>query len=90
MITKRLSDRLAEADADVLDGMVGIDRQIAVNGDDEVKQTMPAEEGQEVVESADAGVNAACPRAVNREVELDLRFGGLPANRCAALRHERR
>src|ERR1022692_4351868 len=44
LVAERLRQRLAEADADVLDGMMGIDVEVAVGLDVEVDEAMAREQ----------------------------------------------
>ena len=54
LVAERLAQRLADADRGVLDGVVGVDVQVALGADREVDQRVTAERGEHVVVEADA------------------------------------
>ena len=54
--------RLAEADADVLNGMMGIDVQIAGRLSVQVEQSVPRQQREHVIEKPDPRRNAGRPR----------------------------
>ena len=55
LVADGLEDRLAERDADVLDGVVLIDVEIAARSQLKVEPAVAREEFQHVIEEADAG-----------------------------------
>ena len=70
-------------------GVVGVHIQIAVGVNDEVELTVASEEGQEVVQRAEAGPDITRPAAVEAERERDRCLGRPALDRGTALRHER-
>lgn len=79
-IAPGFGERLSESDADILDGVVLIDLEIAVGLDVEVDEAVTGKEGEHVVEEADACVDLRGPGAVQIEAEFDRGFGGLAAD----------
>lgn len=67
----------AEDDADILDGVVVIDVEIAGGVDGEIEEGVFGEEFEHVVEEADAGVDVGGAGAVEVEGEGDVGFAGL-------------
>ena len=55
LVTERLGEHLAEHDADVLDGVVRVDLEIAPRRDEQIEAAVAAELAQHVVEERDAG-----------------------------------
>lgn len=89
MVAQRVGNCLSEADADILNGVVGVHIQIAVGVNDEVELTVAREEGQEVVQRAEAGPDIARPASVEVERERDRCLGRPALDRGTALRHVR-
>ena len=56
LVAEGLLEGLAEDDADVFDGVVGVDLQIALGLDLQIDQAVAAEQVEHVVEEPDAGV----------------------------------
>ena len=77
--------RLAERDADVLDGVVLIDVEVARGVQRQVEAAMPGEQLEHVVEEADAGANVVAALSVDRQRARDLRFRRLAVERRRAL-----
>ncbi len=77
-IAKRLADRFAQRDADVLDGVVLIDVEIAGGVDRQIEGAVPRHEIEHVVEEADAGTVVEPAPPVERERQRDRRFRRLP------------
>ena len=78
-VAERLVERLAEHDADVLDGVVGAGLEVAVRLDLQAEPAVAGEQVEHVVEEADAGRRARLsPVEVEREPDLRSR-------RCCAL-----
>ena len=69
LVAERLSQRLAERDADVLDRVVIVDVQVALGAHRQVDQRMARELVEHVVEEADAGGDVGRAGAV----EIDAR-----------------
>ena len=57
MVAKRFADGLTKANTDILDGVMGIDAEIALDAKLEVELSMTSEERQEVVERANSSVD---------------------------------
>ena len=74
MVAKRLTDCLAETDADIFDSVVGIDRQIAIGVDDEIEEAVAREERQEVIQCADTRSDVALTVAIKKQIERDAGF----------------
>ena len=87
LVADRLADRLAEGDADVLDGVVAVDVQVALGLDLEIDQAVAGDLLEHVVEEADAGGELGGAGAV----EVDARPGSsFPWCRAAPWRGARR
>jgi hypothetical protein len=67
LVAERLGKRLAERDADVFDGVVGIDVQVALGFDFEVDQAVAGDLVEHVVEEGHAGGKAALTGAIEIE-----------------------
>ena len=76
--------RFAERDAGVFDGVMLIDVEIAGGLDLEIEAAVPRHQVQHVIEKADAGAVLVLALAVERQRDLDLRFGGAPIDYRAA------
>ena len=74
---------LAERDANVFDGVVLIDIQIAFAGEVEVERAMASEELQHVIEEADAGCDVVTALAFNGEIDGDAGLGRVALERGA-------
>ena len=70
-----LRHRLAERDAEILDGVMLIDVEIAGGVDLQVEAAVPREQLQHVIEKADAGADVVAALAFERERQRDLRLG---------------
>lgn len=79
-IAQGLEERLAQGDAAVLDGMVGIDLQVAFAAEGQVHGGMAGEEGEHVIEEGDPGVDTGVAATVDEEVDTDSGFLGDPVN----------
>ena len=76
-VAERPVDRLAQADADVLGGVMPVDVEVARAGDRQVHQGMPGEQLEHVVEEPDAGLHVRPPLAVEVERQADVGLAGL-------------
>ena len=76
-VAQRLAERLAQADAHVLDGVVGIDLDVARGVDLEVEEPVLRDRLQHVVEERHRRGDPALARAVDVEGELDRGLVGL-------------
>src|SRR5215471_2608904 len=77
-IAESLPEGLAQADADVLHGVMEIDLEIAVGLDGEVHEAMLRPRLQHVIEERDPRHDLGGAGAVEPQVERDLRLLGLP------------
>ena len=77
---ERFLDGFAERDANVFDGVVLIDVEVAFRGDGEIECTVARDEVEHVVEKANAGGDLDLPRPSRLRRKLDLGFGGLAMN----------
>ncbi len=68
--------RFAERDADIFNGVVLVDVQIAFCGDVEIESAVPRDEIQHVIEEADAGGNLGFAAAIEIEAKSDIGFAG--------------
>ena len=69
-----LAQRLSERDADILDGVMLVDMQIALGRDLDIHQRMARQLIEHVVEKADAGRNLAVAGAVDRKFDDNVGF----------------
>ena len=76
-LAQRLTKRLAEGDAGVLDRMVVVDMQVALRRDVHVDKRVACELVEHVVEEADAGRDRTLARAIEGDGDGDRRFLGL-------------
>src|SRR5262245_6855972 len=81
LVADRLRHRLAEGDPDVLDGVVGVDVQVALRLDVEVEQAVARDLVEHVVEERHAGGELRLPGAVEVDRNPDLGFGRLAGDR---------
>ena len=70
----------AQADAQVLDGVVVVDLGVAGGGDLQVEQPVDREQGEHVVHEADAGAHRRPALAVQVEADADVGLPGAPFN----------
>ena len=74
LVAHGLAERLAETDAHVLDRVVLVDVQVAGGGDAQIERRMLGQQGQHVVEKADAGGDPRLADAVEQQVPVRCRF----------------
>ena len=79
-----LLDRLAEHDADVLDGVMLVDVEVALGVHRQVHDAVPGHQLQHVVQEADAGPHVVAPRPVQVEPDRDGRLAGAPVDQSFA------
>ena len=75
---ERLRERLAERDADVLDGVVLIDVEVAVGLQLQVEGAVPREQLQHVVEEPDAGLHLVAALALDAQRDVDPGLARVP------------
>ena len=85
-VAERLQHGFAEHDADVLDGVVLIDVEVAVGLQRQVEAAVPGEQLQHVVEEADAGGDVVAALAVDRQAAADVGLLRAAVERRAAAR----
>ena len=73
-VAERRRHRLAERDADVLDGVMLIDVEIPLRVQLQVERAVTGDELQHVIQEPDPGPHVVAPLAVEREPERDRRF----------------
>src|SRR5206468_3450542 len=84
LVAERLTQRLAEADADVLDGVMGVHVQVALGLDVEIDEAVARQQVEHVVEEADAGGELGIAGAVQVEAKRDLGLGGVACDLSGA------
>ena len=77
LVAPRLGQCLADGDADVFDGVMCVDMQIALRFDREVDHAVPRDLVQHVVEETDAGRKFGNARAIEIEIDADFCFEGV-------------
>ena len=75
-VAEGLLERLAQGNADVFDRVMLIDVQIALGLHVQIDGRMLGQKREHVIEKADAGGDVAVARAVEVELDVDLRFSG--------------
>ena len=79
---------LAEHDADVFDGVVVIDFDVAITFHFEIEETVLGKKREHVIEEGDSGVDGALASAVYGEAERDVGLCGFAGDfRCAFFGH---
>ena len=76
-------DRFAEGYADVLDGMMLIDVEIAGRGESQIERAVPGDQFEHVIEEANAGADPVPAVAVEIDRHRDTRLGRAPVNYTA-------
>src|SRR5690606_36502705 len=74
LVAQGLAERRAQRERGVLDGVVGVDVQVALSLDGQVEQPVLAELRQHVVEEPDPGGHVHHARAVEVDLDLDGRL----------------
>ena len=77
LVAQRLGERLADGDADILDGVMRVDVQIALRLDVQVDHAVARDLVQHVVEETDAGGEFGDAGAVEIEGDADFCFQGI-------------
>ncbi len=80
LVAQRLRQRLAEADADVLDGVVGVDVQVALRLDVQVDQAVPGQQVSMWSKKPTPVASSAWPVPSRFDGQVDLRLAGLAAD----------
>ena len=85
LVAQRLGERLAQRDRDVLDGVVGVDVQVAVGLHGEVDAAVLGQRGEHVVVEPDAGGDVDRAGAVEVDLDDELGLAGGPLDACSAV-----
>src|SRR5205814_10599456 len=83
-VAERVRHRLARRDAEILDGMMLIDVEVAGGLDLEIEPAVARHQLQDVIEKADTGVNPVSSPAVERQPHRDIGLGRAAADHGAA------
>src|SRR5271157_5189973 len=83
-VAERFGERLADGDADVLDGVVIVDVAVALGANGEVDEGMTRKLIEHVIEKADAGRDVGRARSVEVEADLHACLRGLAYDRALA------
>lgn len=82
LVTQRLHESLAQGDSDVFDRVMIVDFEIAFANDLQVEEAVLGEQVEHVLEKRHADRNSRLPRAVEIELDRDVRFFRLAMNVC--------
>jgi hypothetical protein len=82
LVSQRARQSLAQCDANVLNGVVRIDVQVATRNDVEVDQAVPRDLLEHVVEEGHAGGEIPMPAAIEIEPDIDPGFERVPGDFC--------
>ena len=74
LVPSACADGVAERDADVLDGVMGIDIEIAAGVDREIEAAMPRDELEHVIEEAESGLDRVGAAAIEIQAKPNLRL----------------
>ncbi len=86
-ISQRFAKRLTEDDADILDGVVGVDVMVSSCFHHESNPAMPGEGVQHVIEERDAGGDVHGGGVVEVYCQRDVGLAGLACDRGGSCRH---
>src|SRR4051812_48781820 len=70
-ISQRHRYRFAEGDADIFDGVVLVDIEVALGRDLQIESTVPGDELQHVIEESDPGADVIASAAVQLQAQSD-------------------
>ncbi len=90
MVAESVADGLSKADADILDGVVPVDAEVAINADFKIELAVARKESQKMIECPNSRFDRRKPGAVDREIETDRGLGRRAPDRRGAARHGRR
>src|SRR4051812_2091831 len=77
LVAQRVAQHLTEQDPDVLDGVVRVDRQVALGGDRKVETAVAAQLREHVVVEGNSGVDRCVAAPIHLQGDLDRGFLGL-------------
>ena len=83
-VAERLLQRLAQRDADVLDGVVIVDMGVALGRNRHIDERVTGKLIEHVIEKTNARRDLGQPRPVKVEIDRDLRLVGFAAYRSFA------
>ena len=89
LIAGSLGEGLAEADADVFDGVVVVDPEVAGAADFEVEHAVFGDVAEHVVEEADPGLGDELPGTIEVQLGINAGLGGAARNGANASGHVR-
>ena len=84
LVAQRLEKSLAEANADIFHGVVGVDVQVASAFHAQVEQAVLGDVREHVIEKAYAGGEVELARPIEIEGQVDLCLVGFAIDRCGA------
>ncbi len=87
LVADGLGEGLAEGDADVLDGVVVIDVQVALAFDIQVDQPVTGDLVEHVLEKGHADGESRLAGAIQIDRGLDLGFQGIALDECRTFGH---
>jgi hypothetical protein len=76
-----------EREPDILDRVVAVDFDVSAGLDGEIEEAVAREGVEHVVEERERRVRLALTRAVDEELEIDLRLGGVAGDGGSARAH---
>src|SRR5205823_3762463 len=87
LVAEGVGEDRPQCDADVLDRVMGVDVEVALGLDRQIKAAVLAELGKHVVEEREPSRNRRLPRAIDLQADADRRlFGGALRARSPAHR----
>ena len=81
---QRSLHRFSERDANVFNGVVLVDVEVASGGDGEIEGPVASDEIEHMIEEADAGGDFGFATTLEREAEADIGLGGFAMDRSGA------
>ncbi len=76
-VAERFRHRFAQGDADVFDGVVLVDVEVALCVDRQIESAVASDEVEHVIEEADAGGNFGFSAAVKIQLQMDVGLFGV-------------
>ncbi len=87
LVADGLGERLAEGDADVFDGVVVVDMQVALALDVQVDQAVTGNLVEHVLEERHANIKLGLASAIQIDRDLDLGLQGVALDACRTFGH---
>ena len=88
LVAQRLSKRLTEGDADVFDGVVVVDVQVAITIDVDIDHAMSCDLVHHVLKEGHAGIGGQLAFAIQIDANPDLGLRGVAMNFSDTLCHD--